>query len=186
MTAPGDAPLAVLVGPPGAGKSTIGRRLSRALGVPLTDSDELIEQREGRSCGDVFADLGEPRFRELEEEMVAEALTRPGIVSLGGGAVLSPATRSLLARHVVVYLEIDAEEGVRRTAGEATRPVLAADDPAAHYRALLDRRRPLYEEVATFRARSGGRTPQQVVAEILGFLESDEDEAAIDSERNPS
>lgn len=165
-------PRLVLVGPPGAGKSTIGRRLSRALHEPLTDTDHLIEEREGDTCGNVFTKLGEPRFRGIEEEVVAEALQRPGIVSLGGGAVLSEATRDRLADHDVIYLEVSVEEGVRRTSGETGRPVLDADDPAEHYRALYEFRRPLYEEVASFKARSDSSSPQRVVAEILGYLDA--------------
>lgn len=173
-------PRVVLVGPPGAGKSTIGRRLSRALHAPLTDTDHLIEEREGDTCGNVFTKLGEPRFREIEEEVVAEALERPGIISLGGGAVLSEATRRRLADHDVVYLEVSIEEGVRRTSGETGRPVLAADDPADRYRKLYEFRRPLYEEVASFKARSDSHSPQRVVAEILGYLDS----ADCDDERD--
>lgn len=174
-------PRVVLVGPPGAGKSTIGRRLARALNAPLTDTDHLIEEREGGTCGEVFTRLGEPRFREIEEEVIADALQQPGIISLGGGAVLSAATRDRLADHDVVYLEVSVEEGVRRTAGESSRPVLAAQDPAEHYRALYDHRRPFYEEVASFKARSDSRSPQRVVAEILSYLDSAEcdDDAPI-------
>lgn len=173
-------PRVVLVGPPGAGKSTIGRRLARALNAPLTDTDHLIEEREGDTCGNVFTSLGEPRFREIEEEVIAEALQRPGIISLGGGAVLSEATRNRLADHDVVYLEVSVEEGVRRTSGESGRPVLTSDDPAEHYRRLYEYRRPLYEEVASFKARSDSRSPQRVVAEILGYLDS----ADCDDERD--
>ena len=80
---PSARPHVVLVGPPGAGKSTIGRRLSRALNVGLVDSDQLIEEAEGKSCGEVFSDLGEPKFREIEAEHVAFALQTDGVVSLG-------------------------------------------------------------------------------------------------------
>ena len=86
--------------------------------------------------------------------------------------MLSQATRDRLADHDVVYLEVSIEEGVRRTAGESGRPVLAADDPAEHYRRLYEFRRPFYEEVASFKARSDSRSPQRVVAEILGYLDS--------------
>ncbi|MDO5670330.1 MAG: shikimate kinase [Corynebacterium sp.] len=166
------SPQVVLVGPPGAGKSTIGRRLARALSLPLVDSDHLIEEETGKSCGDVFSELGEPAFRELEARHVADALHTGGVVSLGGGAVLTESTRDLLHEHCVVWIDVSADEGVRRTAHEATRPVLAADDPAAHYRTLLENRAPLYHDVADFRVRTDGRTPQQSVADILGFLDS--------------
>lgn len=166
-------PIVVLIGPPGAGKSTIGRRLARALNADLVDSDELIENATGKACGEVFSELGEPAFRELEAHHVADALRHDGVVSLGGGAILTASTRELLKEHDVVWIDVSVAEGVRRTAGERTRPVLAADDPVEHYRNLLETRRPLYEEVSTFRVRTNSRSPQQVVAEILHHLEDD-------------
>ncbi|WKD57581.1 Shikimate kinase [Corynebacterium capitovis DSM 44611] len=165
-------PRVVLVGPPGAGKSTIGRRLASALNLPLVDSDLLIEAGEGKPCGQVYAERGEEAFRELEAAYVAEALASGGIASLGGGAVLNSATRQLLANHTVVWIDVTAEEGIRRTANETTRPVLAAADPAQHYRDLLATREPFYREVSDYRVRTDERPPQRVVAEVLGIIEA--------------
>ncbi|MCQ4627063.1 shikimate kinase [Corynebacterium genitalium ATCC 33030] len=166
------SPRVVLVGPPGAGKSTIGRRLARAMNLPLVDSDELIAKGEGKPTGEVFSDLGEERFREVEAEYVARSLASGGVVSLGGGAVLTESTRRLLAAHNVVWIDVSVEEGVRRTAGNDSRPVLKADDPEAHYRALLEAREPYYREVAMHRVRTDSRPPQRLVAEILALIES--------------
>ncbi len=103
------APKAVLVGLPGSGKSTIGRRLAKALGVGLLDTDVAIEQRTGRSIADIFATDGEQEFRRIEEDVVRAALAdHDGVLSLGGGAVTSPGVRAALAGHTVVYLEISA------------------------------------------------------------------------------
>ncbi len=165
------SPLVVLVGPPGSGKSTIGRRLSRALQVPLTDTDFLIEERENDTCGAVFSRLGEPAFRQLEEEVVADALQRDGVVSLGGGAVLSERTRALLAEHAVVYLNVTVEEGVRRTMIDNSRPVLECENPIERYAEILSQRNDLYHEVASFKVDSDSRSPQRVVTEVLQYLD---------------
>ncbi|AWB84099.1 shikimate kinase [Corynebacterium liangguodongii] len=165
-------PRVVLVGPPGAGKSTIGRRLASALNLPVVDSDELIEQGEGKPCGEVYVEHGEEAFRELEAVYVARALCTSGVVSLGGGAVLSEATRNLLQSHTVVWIDVSPEEGVRRTANETSRPVLNAVDPAKHYRELLEAREPFYREVADHRVRTDERPPQRVVAEVLGIIDA--------------
>lgn len=166
------SPRVVLVGPPGAGKSTIGRRLARAMNLPLVDSDDLIAKGEGKPTGEVYSELGEERFREVEAEYVARSLASGGVVSLGGGAVLTESTRKLLQAHNVVWIDVSVEEGVRRTSGNDSRPVLKAEDPEAHYRALLESREPYYREVAMHRVRTDSRPPQRLVAEILSLIES--------------
>ncbi|MEZ2121228.1 MULTISPECIES: shikimate kinase [unclassified Corynebacterium] len=165
-------PRVILVGPPGAGKSTIGRRLASALNTTVVDTDEMIEEAQGKPCGDVYAALGEAAFRELEARIVESALTHNGVVSLGGGAVVHRSTRELLSRHEVIWLDVSPEEGVRRTEG-SNRPVLDGADAVARYTELLENRREFYREVASFRARTDERTPQQVVADVLGYLDSE-------------
>lgn len=166
------APKAVLVGLPGSGKSTIGRRLAKALGVGLLDTDVAIEQRTGRSIADIFATDGEQEFRRIEEDVVRAALAdHDGVLSLGGGAVTSPGVRAALAGHTVVYLEISAAEGVRRTGGNTVRPLLAGPDRAEKYRALTAKRAPLYRRVATMRVDTNRRNPGAVVRHILSRLQ---------------
>lgn len=164
-------PRVVLIGPPGAGKTTIGRKLAREMGVELYDTDAGIEETAGRSIPEIFAADGEPGFRRLEEEVVGRALrTERGVVSLGGGAVLSENTRALLRECTVVYLEISITEGLRRTGATNTRPLLGGADPGAKYRELMRIRRPLYREVASVRVRTDGRSPGRVVRAIMAKL----------------
>ena len=161
------------MGLPGSGKTTIGRRLSKALGVGLLDTDVAIEQRTGRSIADIFATDGEQEFRRIEEEVVRSALAEhDGVLSLGGGAVTSPGVCAALAGHTVVYLEISAREGVRRTGGNAVRPLLAGPDRAEKYRALMAKRSPLYRRVATIRVDTNRRNPGAVVREVLKRLQA--------------
>jgi shikimate kinase len=165
------APKAVLVGLPGSGKSTIGRRLAKALGVSLLDTDVAIEEQTGRSIADIFATDGEQEFRRIEEGVVLAALAdHDGVLSLGGGAVTSPGVCEALAGHTVVYLEIGAREGVRRTGGNTVRPLLAGPDRAEKYRAVMAKRVPLYRRVATVRVDTNRRNPGAVVRHILSRL----------------
>lgn len=162
-------PAAILIGPPGAGKTTIGRRLAKALRVEFLDIDEEIELREGRSIPQIFAGDGESVFRAIEEDVIADVVAHHrGVVSLGGGAVLSETTRTLLRLHQVVYLELTEDEGIRRTVNPSAtaRPLLGGDDPAAAYRALMARRTPIYRELATIRVSTVGRAPSSVVRQV--------------------
>ncbi|RFD25166.1 shikimate kinase [Mycobacterium uberis] len=167
------APKAVLVGLPGSGKSTIGRRLSKALGVSFLDTDAVIEQQTGHSIADIFAADGEEEFRRIEEGVVRAALAEhDGVVSLGSGAVTSPGVCAALAGHTVIYLEINAEEGVRRTGGSAARPLLTGPDRAEKFRALTVKRTPLYRRVATIRVDTTSRNPGAVVRYIVARLQA--------------
>ncbi len=169
------APKAVLIGLPGSGKSTIGRRLAKAVGTSMLDTDAVIEQRTGRTIADIFATDGEAGFRRIEEEVIREALeNHDGILSLGGGAVTTPGVREALAGHTVVYLEISAAEGVRRTSGSTVRPLLAGPDRAEKYRELMNDRIPLYRRVATIRVNTNRRNPGAVVRYIASRLENPE------------
>jgi shikimate kinase len=167
------APKAVLVGMPGSGKSTIGRRLAKAMQLPLLDTDAKIVETTGRAVADIFANDGEPEFRRIEENVVRAALAEhDGIVSLGGGAITSPGVRDALAGHTVIYLEISAAEGVRRSTGGVVRPLLAGGDPGEKYRALMSQRVPLYRRVATMRVNTNRRNPGAVVRYIVNRLEN--------------
>ena len=166
------APKAVLVGLPGSGKSTIGRRLAKALNVTMLDTDMAVEQQTGRRIADIFATDGEKEFRRIEEEVVRAALAEhDGVLSLGGGAVTSPGVRAALAGHTVVFLEITAAEGVRRTGGNTVRPLLAGPDRAEKFRALMSQRVPLYRQVATIRVNTNRRNPGAVVRYIVSRLQ---------------
>ena len=166
-------PRAVLVGLPGSGKSTIGRRLAKAMGLTLLDTDAAIESKTGRTVADIFAADGEPGFRRIEEQVIRDALrTHDGILSLGGGAVTTPGVREALAGQTVVYLEISAAEGVRRTGGNTVRPLLAGPDRAEKYRELMNERIPLYRRVATIRVNTNRRNPGAVVRYIVSRLEN--------------
>ncbi|MFJ5777964.1 shikimate kinase [Streptomyces sp. NPDC093094] len=164
-------PLVVLVGPMGVGKSTVGQLLAERLGVGYRDTDDDIVAARGREISDIFVEEGEPAFRALEKQAVADALAgHEGVLALGGGAVLDADTRALLAGHPVVYLSMDVEEAVRRTGLNVARPLLAVN-PRKQWRELMEARRHLYEEVATAVVATDGRTPQEVTRAALDALE---------------
>jgi shikimate kinase len=148
----GDAPATradvVLVGAPGSGKSTVGALLADRLGLPFADVDAVIESRVGKPVSEIFADDGEAVFRAFEESTTAELLDRPGVVSLGGGAVLSPATRQALQGHRVVWLQVSAGNAAKRVGLNEARPLLLGNVRGTLIR-LLAQRTPLYAEVAT-------------------------------------
>jgi shikimate kinase len=163
-------PRVVLVGPPGAGKTTIGQSLAAALDLPFRDTDADIVAVAGKPIPEIFIDDGEDAFRALERTAVAEALSSfDGVLALGGGAVLAESTRALLQGHTVVYLSVELTDAVARVGLGAGRPLLAVN-PRATLKYLLDQRRPLYEQVATITVRTDGRTPEDITAEILAAL----------------
>ena len=148
------SPVAVFVGAPGSGKTTIGRRVAAALGVPFVDSDHLIEARAGMTVSDIFLNEGEAAFRAMEEEVVVQALGEvDGVLSLGGGAVLSEATRSRLAGHRVVWLRVTLADAARRVGMNTARPLLLGN-VRAQLGALLEARTP-----CTRRSRRSWSTP---------------------------
>ncbi|HEX7660316.1 MAG TPA: shikimate kinase [Pseudonocardiaceae bacterium] len=158
----------VLVGPPGAGKTSVGALLARKLGRPFRDTDQDIEVAESRTVGDIFTTDGEQRFRELEEWAIELALREhTGVLAVGGGAVLSEHTRGLLRGHTVVFLNVGLNEGIRRTGLSTARPLLVGVYPRATFKALLDARLPLYREVATVEVLTDDLDPAAVAEAVL-------------------
>ncbi|KAA2265345.1 shikimate kinase [Solihabitans fulvus] len=168
----------VVLGPPGAGKSTVGRLLAERLELSFVDVDETIEATAGKPISDIFTTDGEPVFRAMEEDAVAAALdSHDGVLALGGGAVLSERTRRRLAGHTVVFLNVGMAEGVRRTGLSSARPLLSGINPRATFKALLDGRLPLYREVATVEVATDKSEPADVVTAVLAALDSEAGEA---------
>ncbi|MCT4356191.1 shikimate kinase [Streptomyces sp. Je 1-79] len=167
------APLIVLVGPMGVGKSTVGALLAKRLGCAYRDTDDAVVAAQGRSVADIFVDEGETYFRALEKAAVATALVEhDGVLALGGGAVLDAGTRELLSAHAaVVHLTMGVEEAVGRAGLDTARPLLAGD-PRGRWQELTESRRHLYAEVARAVVATDGRTPEEVADAVLAALES--------------
>jgi shikimate kinase len=164
------APLVVLVGPPGAGKSTVGRLLASRFGTTYRDTDVDVEQTAGMKVADVFFEHGEEHFRELERVAVATALTEHnGVLVLGGGAILDSTTRELLHDQRVIFLDVDLADATKRVGLNRDRPLLLGN-PRAQLFALMEARRPLYEEVASAVVNSSGKSVAAVTAEVAEVI----------------
>jgi shikimate kinase len=156
----------VIVGAPGSGKSTVGAMLAEQLGVAFRDVDAVIVERAGKPIAEIFTDDGEAAFRTLEEQVTAELLELPGVLSLGGGAVLSPATRAALRGKRVVWLRIGLSQSVKRVGLDTARPLLLGNVRGQLLK-LLNERAVLYAEVATEVVDTDDKTPAQVVEMIM-------------------
>ncbi|MGW7008278.1 shikimate kinase [Streptomyces sp. NPDC054933] len=164
-------PIVVLVGPPGAGKSTIGRVLAERLGTAYRDTDADIEAEQGRAISDIFVEDGEAYFRQLERVAVRAALAEhPGVLSLGGGSIMDEGTREALLGRPVVFLDVSLAAAVHRVGLDAPRPLLAVN-PRQRWRELMERRRPLYTQVAQAVVSTDDRTPEDVADQVLDVLE---------------
>jgi shikimate kinase len=159
----------ILIGPPGSGKSTIGKATSRRLNISFTDTDDLIEGRSGTSISQIFIDKGEPWFRELEREILQEELVKlNGVLALGGGAPLSDAAQELLRSkdEAIVYLDVSLATAAPRVGFNRDRPLLLSN-PRGAWQELMDKRRPIYEALATHIVKVDERAPKDIVDEIV-------------------
>ncbi|MFB9886410.1 shikimate kinase AroK [Balneatrix alpica] len=162
----------ILVGPMGAGKTTIGRLLSQSLGMTFMDSDKVIEERAGANIPWIFDVEGEEGFRRREEQTIDELTQQSGIIlATGGGAVTREANRKVLGqRGVVIYLHATVEQQIERTAKDKNRPLLQTANPAEVLNRLFAQRDPLYRELATLIINTDRRSPRSVVNEIIKKL----------------
>lgn len=163
-----------LVGPMGAGKSTIGRHLAQQLHMEFYDSDTVIEERTGADIAWVFDVEGEAGFRVREEKVINDLTEKQGIVlATGGGSILSRDSRNRLsARGIVVYLETTIEKQLARTQRDKKRPLLQSDNPREVLEALAEEREPLYVEIADFVVRTDDQSAKIVANQIIELLDS--------------
>lgn len=168
------APRVVLVGAPGAGKSTVGRRVAEALKVPFADSDALVEKQAGKSVSDIFISDGEDEFRRMETEVIHRALQDfAGVLSLGGGAILNPDTRRALECQHVIWLQVDLTHATQRVGLNSSRPLLLGNVRGTML-TMLEKRTPLYADVATDVIDTSGKPIKEIVQQALDLLESSE------------
>ncbi|MFT4654142.1 MAG: shikimate kinase [Kangiellaceae bacterium] len=161
-----------LVGPMGAGKSTIGRHLADELHLDFFDSDQEIERRTGADIAWIFDLEGEDGFRKREETIIHDLTDKQGIVlATGGGSIVSKAVRNRLsARGIVVYLQTTIDKQVARTQRDKRRPLLQNDDPESVLIALGEERNPLYEEVADYVIETDEQSARAVANQIISKI----------------
>jgi shikimate kinase len=163
-------PVAILIGPPGAGKSTVGPLLAALLEAEFLDTDSAVEEVAGKPVSDIFISDGEATFRELERAAVARLIaSHLGILALGGGAVMDDGTRQLLAGQRVVYLETGFAAAAHRTGLDGPRPLLIGN-PRGRMRELLAERLPVYQALAWVTVITDERAPQEIADEIAATI----------------
>jgi shikimate kinase len=180
----------VLIGAPGAGKTTVGTMLAARLGVPFTDTDAMVETVAGKPVSDIFISDGEPEFRRLERAAVTAALTggspgtaqgngttragtpATGVVGLGGGAVMDERTQAELTGRAVVYLQTGFAELTKRVGLDRARPLLIGTNPRAQLKSLLEQRLPVYSRLAWLTVDTDGREPEEIAIQIAGTVAS--------------
>jgi|tagenome__1003787_1003787.scaffolds.fasta_scaffold20760838_1 shikimate kinase len=167
---PARGPVLILVGPPGSGKSTVGRLAAARLGVDFRDFDDDLQLTHGLPAGELVVQLGREKFQESERELLATVLPEfTGVLALGGGTPTAPGVPELLAPHHVIFLDVDLEHLLRREGLVSLHPWLMPN-PRAHLRDLLKTRRPVYTQVAAATVPTSGRTPEEVLADVLATM----------------
>ena len=165
----------VLIGPPSAGKTSVGLLLAAELGVPFADTDDLVAAAAGKPVGDIFIEDGEQVFRELERGAVARGLDavgpEGGVLALGSGAVLDPDVRRMLAGQVIIFLEAGFATVAKRTGMDRPRVVIPGN-PRGRLRAMLEERRPVYAGLASVTVATDDMAPEEVAADLAKRLRS--------------
>lgn len=162
-------PRIIFIGPPGAGKTSIGRALARSLHIAFADTDSLIQEDQGKVISQIFIDDGEPAFRQIEERICLAALSKEdGVLSLGGGALLTQSVHDAVKNcgAAVIFLDVSLKVAAPRIGFNRDRPLLL-NNPRAQWQTLMDARRPIYEGLATLIFEVQDRTVDQVVQELL-------------------
>ena len=165
-------PQVILIGPPGAGKSSVGKALGQRLSMNFADTDSLIEEQSGLRVSEIFLDKGEPFFRELEREIVLRELTNfDGVLALGGGAVMNADVESALRQSSdpICFLDVSLSSAAPRIGFKRDRPLLVGN-PRAKWQELMNIRRPIYESLATLTVSTDSGTPSQIAQEVADIL----------------
>ncbi|GAB77704.1 shikimate kinase [Austwickia chelonae] len=163
-------PVVVLIGPPGAGKSTVAREIAVRTGHDVADTDLLVEEQVGMTIPDIFIERGEAFFREVEADVVVDAMSRHrGVLALGGGAILAQRTQQALSGHPVVFLDLSLREAVRRTGLDHGRPLLALNPRGAWLR-LMEERREIYQRLSVLRIDTSDMSAAEAAGQVVTAL----------------